>query len=251
MTYQMRLDTRAAWPPIEAMLSPRSADDLRGSFAEPQDPFATFLLDAMSVCAVLVDGNAVVRMMSTKGAELLRRPGSGMAIHPAGPEHAGARRLVALHRDDSKALRLLVASAACGGPGGSLRIHAGGADDQHASIQVAVVVPLRSCQAIGGGLALVRIEDLGERLAPSSELLCTIFGFTRGEADVALRLVGGASAEEVAVSRAVSLDTVRHQIRSILRKSEATNLRDFERLMATLTKFGAEGGARAAAFDCA
>jgi DNA-binding CsgD family transcriptional regulator len=249
MTHQMRLDTRAVWPPIEAMLSPRPADDLRGSFAEPQEPVATFLLDAMSVCAVLVDGNAVVRMMSTKGAELLRRPGSGMVIHSAGPEHAGAMRLVALHREDSKALRLLVASAACGGPGGSLRIRAGAADDRHESIQVAVVVPLQSGRASGGGLALVRIEDLGERLAPSSGLLCSIFGFTPCEADVALRLVGGASAEEVAARRAVSLDTVRHQIRSILRKSEANNLRDFERLMATLAKFGADGVSRAAALE--
>jgi len=241
MTYQMRMDARVAWPPTETMLSHRSAAGLQGSFAGSQDPFAAFLLDAMSVCAVLVDENAVVRMMSTQAAERLRRPGAGMAIHAAGPEHAGAMRLVALHREDSKALRLLVASAAGGGPGGSLRMHAGTADDRHELLQVVIVVPLQSRQAGGGGLALVRIEDLGERVVPPSGLLCSIFGFTSGEADVALRLVGGASAEDVATSRGVSPDTVRHQIRSILRKSEATNLRDFERLMATLAKFGADG----------
>ncbi len=52
---------------------------------------------------------------------------------------------------------------------------------------------------------------------------------------VAIALVGGASAEEVARQRHVSLDTVRSQIRSILAKIvEVVNLRDLERWMASL-----------------
>lgn len=43
-----------------------------------------------------------------------------------------------------------------------------------------------------------------------------------------------AGAEEVARRRGVSLMTVRSQIRSILGKSDAENLKDFERTMATL-----------------
>ncbi|MEP9351097.1 hypothetical protein [Xanthobacter sp. KR7-225] len=53
-------------------------------------------------------------------------------------------------------------------------------------------------------------------------------------AEVAVARTGGASAEDVARGRGVSLMTVRSQIRAILGKSEAENLRDFERTMATL-----------------
>ena len=51
---------------------------------------------------------------------------------------------------------------------------------------------------------------------------------------MAVALSGGATAEDVARQRGLSLMTVRSQIRSILGKSEAENLRDFERSMATL-----------------
>ena len=51
---------------------------------------------------------------------------------------------------------------------------------------------------------------------------------------MAVALAGGAKAEDVARFRQVSLDTVRSQIRSILTKSGAANLRDFERQMAVL-----------------
>ena len=78
------------------------------------------------------------------------------------------------------------------------------------------------------------IEDLDRRARPSVATLCDVFGLTRAEAEVAVALAGGSGAEAVASGRRVSLDTVRSQIRAILRKSEAANLRDLERLMATL-----------------
>lgn len=65
-------------------------------------------------------------------------------------------------------------------------------------------------------------------------MLCEMFGLSRAEAEVAVALTGGASAEDVARGRGVPLMTVRSQIRSILGKSEAENLRDFERAMASL-----------------
>ena len=65
-------------------------------------------------------------------------------------------------------------------------------------------------------------------------MLCEMFGLSLAEAEVAVALTGGASAEDVARGRGVPLMTVRSQIRSILGKSEAENLRDFERAMASL-----------------
>jgi DNA-binding CsgD family transcriptional regulator len=203
-----------------------------------QDPLASCLLDALPVCAVVVDEASMVRLASVAGIEAIRRPGSGVAVRPT-LHGGGAMALMALHREDAIILRRLIAAAAQGGSGGSLRIRARDADGALEGMQVAVVSPLPASAAGGAGLALVKIEDLVRRAAPPTAMLCDLFGFSAAEAEVALRLVGGASAEEVALSRGVALDTVRGQIRAILRKSEATNLRDFERLMATLAKIGA------------
>ncbi len=50
-----------------------------------------------------------------------------------------------------------------------------------------------------------------------------------------MSLSGGVTAEDVARRRRVSLDTVRTQVRTVLRKTNAANLRDFERILAMLT----------------
>ena len=49
-----------------------------------------------------------------------------------------------------------------------------------------------------------------------------------------MALAGGATAQEVADQRGVSLVTIRSQVRTILEKSDSENLRDLERSMATL-----------------
>jgi DNA-binding CsgD family transcriptional regulator len=224
--------------PVPASL-PARASVAVGDRSASQDPLASCLLDALPVCAVVVDGASMVRLASVAGIEAIRRPGSGVAIRPAMPGGGGAMALTALHREDAATLRRLVAAAAHGGTGGSLRIHPRDADGAQEGMQVVVVSPLPAGAGGGAGLVLVKIEDLVRRAAPPAAMLCDLFGFSAAEAEVALRLVGGASADEVALSRGVALDTVRGQIRAILRKSEATNLRDFERLMATLAKIGA------------
>jgi DNA-binding CsgD family transcriptional regulator len=210
-----------------------------GGPSTAQDPLATCLLDALPSCAIVVDEASVVRLASVAGIEAIRRSGSGVAIRPAVQGGGGAMVLTARHREDASALRRMITAAAAGGAGGSLRLRAGDADGAADEMQVAVVSPLPAGAAGGGRLALVRIENLVRRATPPTAMLCDLFRFTQTEAEVALRLVGGASAEEVAISRGVALDTVRGQIRAILRKSEATNLRDFERLMATLARIGA------------
>jgi DNA-binding NarL/FixJ family response regulator len=43
------------------------------------------------------------------------------------------------------------------------------------------------------------------------------------------------TAEEAARARRVSLDTVRTQVRTVLRKTNAANLRDLERILAVIS----------------
>ncbi len=63
-------------------------------------------------------------------------------------------------------------------------------------------------------------------------MLSDLYGLTRAEAEVAGALAGGVTAEQVARARHVSLDTIRTQVRTVLRKTNAANLRDFERIVA-------------------
>jgi len=81
---------------------------------------------------------------------------------------------------------------------------------------------------------MVIARDLATPLTPAAPLLSELFGLSAAEAAVANSLLGGRTAEDVAHARNVSLDTVRSQIRTVLRKTDAANLRDFERIGALL-----------------
>ena len=60
---------------------------------------------------------------------------------------------------------------------------------------------------------------------------------------MALALVAGRSAEEIAAERRVSVPTVRTQIRQILAKTGALHLRDLVRLLAGLATVRSTGAA--------
>jgi DNA-binding NarL/FixJ family response regulator len=82
------------------------------------------------------------------------------------------------------------------------------------------------------GAATVLARNLLKPASPPVKLLIDLFGLTRSEGEVAAALAGGVTAEDVARTRRVSLDTVRSQIRTILGKTGASGLRDFERIIA-------------------
>ncbi|WP_270936320.1 LuxR C-terminal-related transcriptional regulator, partial [Falsiroseomonas oryzae] len=65
-------------------------------------------------------------------------------------------------------------------------------------------------------------------------LLRELFGLTAAEAEVARALAGGATKAEVAGARGLRETTVRTQVRSVLAKTGAANLRDLERMLAGL-----------------
>lgn len=210
---------------------------------EQSSRLAMSMLDSMPISMILVDAGGRVRFANAAGVRALSRPGSGLSILRSGPRLTSGVYLTARNRDDAIALRRLIASAGSGGAGGSIRVRPSDDDLVHETpVQAALVSPAPSGMLAdadsalrqAGGLALVVIEDLAQRALPSANMLSDLFGFSRSEAEVARGLIGGASAEDVADGRNVALDTVRNQIRAILRKSEASNLRDLERIMAML-----------------
>jgi len=196
-------------------------------------------LEALPISVAIVDAGLRIQFVNQAGRRDLGRADFGLRTLRSGPHIGAGVYLAARAKDDAAALRRLVMSATSGLSGGSMRV----VNDDASSCAVLVspaphTLAADETTADGGAaaekLAMVVMRELGGVVTPAPEMLCDVFGLSRAEADVAAALSGGASAEDVAQQRNVSLPTVRSQIRSILGKSESENLRDFERLMASL-----------------
>jgi DNA-binding NarL/FixJ family response regulator len=61
-----------------------------------------------------------------------------------------------------------------------------------------------------------------------------LFELTQAEAEVACALYGGATKSAVAATRGLKESTIKSQVDSILLKTGTANLRDLERLLASL-----------------
>jgi len=196
-------------------------------------------LDSLPVGVAIVDAGLKLHFLNDAGRQCLGQTGSGLRSMRSGPYSGSGVYLAATSRQEATGLRRLVASATSGGPGGAMRVS--GIDRAAWAILVSPA-PRALANDQGGNdrgglaesLAIVVIRQLGRAAAPSAGMLCDVYGFSRAEAEVAAALSGGASAEDVAQFRNVSLTTVRSQIRSILGKSECENLRDLESSMASL-----------------
>lgn len=198
-------------------------------------------LDALSLCVIVVDASLQVLHANAAAATLCATAKAGLRMARAG---GGPLRLSARHRNDNDALARLVTNVVRGGPGGAVRVRAVDEVPDHASLAVLVSpAPARLATAAPGlaepglppGVAMVLARQLSQTARIAPDLLCDLYGLTRAEASVAASLVGGVTAEDVARTRRVSLGTVRTQVRTVLRKTNAANLRDFERILALVS----------------
>ncbi len=217
---------------------------MRARLAPTTSSLATGALDALPVGVIVVDREMRVLYSNAEAVALLSDSQSGLSsARPRPGPVSGACRLFASHPDDDAQLCRLVGAASRGGAGGGMQIHARpDASPGDSAVLSALVCPaLRhlssSTQSNPGtsvihGAATVLTRHLLRPSSPPVRLLIDLFGLTRSEAEVAVALAGGVTAENVARTRRVSLDTVRSQIRTLLRKTGAVGLRDFERIIA-------------------
>ncbi|MBB3773786.1 hypothetical protein FHS55_004430 [Angulomicrobium tetraedrale] len=217
------------------------AIELRARLGRNDETFALTraALEALPVGVGVVDAGLKIRFINDLARRYLAGPDAGLFSLRSGPCVGSGVYLAAMSREEASVLRRLVASATSGGTGGAMRV-----TSRNGAVVGLMVAPApqglaADVSGMDGGaareaFALLILRPLNRKVAPQADMLCEMFGFSRAEAEVAVALTGGASAEEVARRRSVSLMTVRSQIRSILGKSEAENLRDFERTMATL-----------------
>jgi DNA-binding CsgD family transcriptional regulator/PAS domain-containing protein len=215
---------------------------MRARLAPTTSSLGAGALDALPIGVIVVDREMQILYSNAEAAALLSDSQSGLSSARPGPA-TSACKLFARHPDDNARLCRLVGAASRGGAGGGMQIHARpGALPDDSAVLSALVCPAlrhlsRSTQPNMGtsvihGAATVLTRHLLRPSLPPVRLIIDLFGLTRAEAEVAVALAGGVTAEDVARTRCVSLDTVRSQIRTILRKTGAVGLRDFERIIA-------------------
>jgi DNA-binding CsgD family transcriptional regulator len=89
-------------------------------------------------------------------------------------------------------------------------------------------------EAAKGATALILITD-PERIATvPGDHLRSIFRLTKGEAQVALGIVAGKTADEIAEERGVSVGTVRTQLKALLQKTGTDRQAELVRLLLTI-----------------
>ncbi len=197
------------------------------------------VLDSLAANVIIVDTELKIVFANIAGGRRLSKKHSGLRTNPGGLRFGSGTYLAVQDRAKEPAVRRLVESAARGNAGGSLRIVNG---DKSTSIVIvsptprslSVEDPREDHKGLASGLAVVLIQDITTKPVVRAEVLCDIFGFSAAEAEVAIALSGGINAEDVARQRNVTLSTVRSQVRSILQKAGAANLRDLEKMIASL-----------------
>jgi len=195
-------------------------------------------LDALPMGVLVVDDELRV-VLANRAAEAVAQGRHGVRLLRSGPlgtVQPSGTRLVVAGRKEAERLLLLVHDVCAGGAGGALRLRSDDATPGPAVLVTKLPRRLGGERAgIAPGRALVLLRELGDSTpVPPSFLLRDLFGLTRSEAEIARALSGGATKAAVAAGRGSRETTVRSQIRAILDKTGTANLRDLERLLATL-----------------
>jgi DNA-binding CsgD family transcriptional regulator len=201
--------------------------------SELESRIAYAAFETLPGSAVVVDGDCNVLFSNTAATRTLACRHLPVSLSKVST--GGSTRLV-VDRGEGSQFRQLVRSAAEGGSGGALRIEFEAPEDGRLG-QLAVFaspLPAQGAPLASGSPVLVLINDLSSPRSAPPSVFSELFGLSAAEGAVAAALLGGQTAEVVARDRDVSLDTVRTQIRTVLRKTDAANLRDFERIGALL-----------------
>jgi DNA-binding CsgD family transcriptional regulator len=194
--------------------------------------------EALPTSAVVVDSDCHVVYANSSAERALSQ--RDLPIYLSPQVNSGKMRLNVDNRGRAVQLNAMISDAAYGGNGGAMRfeLEAGKGNQVR---QFAVFVLPQPTQfsastvfAGQGDPVLIMIHELSRPTVISPLLLKDLFGLSAAESAVAMALLGGQTSEAVARNREVSLETVRTQIRMVLRKTNAANLREFERIGAML-----------------
>ncbi len=195
-------------------------------------------LEALPGSAIVVDEDCNVLFANTSATRYLSSRNLPLSLSMVLSN--GATRILVDSRGEGVRLRSIIRNAARGGNGGAVRLEFDAVGSDRIGQLAVFISPLPKQASFDrtasgeGSPVLILVNELSQTRAVSSSIFSDLFGLSSAEGAVAAALLGGQTAEAVARDRDVSLDTVRTQIRTVLRKTDAANLRDFERIGALL-----------------
>lgn len=192
------------------------------------------VLDALSVGVVAVDSERNIAFANAAAAAMLAA-GDGVKRQEG--------RLAAARAFETNTLATYLRHAAAapsqGGERGALLV-ARGAGKRPLAV---VVAPLPASTVAATGDARVAVFLADPDAGPDATLaarLTQLFGLSKAEARIAMRVVEGRRLPEIAAECAVRLPTVRTQLREVLRKTGAARQADLVRIALALPPLAAE-----------
>lgn len=211
----------------------RRALQLRHRLEQSGIADAARAFDVMPTAALIVDAALRVIRANT-AAEMLARDGGLRFVR-----HGRTTVLATEARADAEALRLCVQGVALlGREGGVVSIQR-----PAGSSLAALVSPLPAALGERAGVdfgrmpnrALVLMRDPMRDVLVPPHLLSDLYGLSRSEAEVAIAAANGSSAEQIAIARRVQATTIRTQLRHVLAKTGAEDLRGLTKLVSSLS----------------
>lgn len=181
---------------------------------------------ALGVAAFLVGWNGGVAGLSLEAEALLRQDDPPLTLRNG--------RLAATRSDVDRALRAALGQALArqphAGPMEQIWLHSPGFPANMALCEI-FRLPRREWDFGFDPCLLVVVRPASEipatRLAP----LRAAFGLTRSEAEIALRLANGEDRDRIGADRGTSGETIRSQIKALLRKSDTGREAEFVSLV--------------------
>lgn len=180
-------------------------------------------LDGLATGVLLLDRSGTV-VFANVAAEAILRQRDGLSM---GQYHA----LLAAKSDETAQLRRLIGGCSLPGGGGAMRL------TRPSGLEAleAIVIPVRRRleeKLPAQATAILYLRDPAAELRPAPAALRSLLGLTAAETELALRLLAGATLDDVAAGRGVSRETVRSQLKELFRKTETSRQADLLRKLA-------------------
>lgn len=172
------------------------------------------VLERLSQGAMIVSPEGEL-IFANAAARRIAEAEDGVSVKPLG------RRLLAALPSDQEQLDQLILSAGSGGSGGLMEIRRPSTKPPYT-----VLVSPPPAGVAQGKRAFVFLVDSEDADRFPADWLREVHGFTTSELVVARSLMSGETADQVAASRQVSINTVRAQVRTMLLKARVGSLRD-------------------------
>ena len=162
---------------------------------------AAEVLNLLSVGFVLTNGSAQIVSVNTAGSNYLS----------AGDGLYDDKGVLCAETAATMSLRQCIRDAVDNGGSGTLLIRRSREIRPHA-------VGIRACRSSGQTLALVIIQDNGQKSPAYVERVRAMYRLAPAEADIVVQLALGADLPEIAASRGVKINTIRTQMASAMVK---------------------------------